>query len=143
MTSNDLEMTFNYVFSTYLIFGPSYCPLIIQKWKLLPLIIIDIILQYIFSRKSVQKKQLLNFFMKYGMKIFICFSCAIISTPTNTKPALSGWAQGEDIIKKRSPQYLLSSQSYLLFSKSAMTFDLKNSRWPPQAAIFDFNGFPA
>ena len=29
-TSNDLEMTFNSVFSTYLTFGPSYCPLIIQ-----------------------------------------------------------------------------------------------------------------
>ena len=28
-TSNDLEMTINSVFSTYLIFGPSYCPLII------------------------------------------------------------------------------------------------------------------
>ena len=30
MTSNDLEMTFNSVFSTYLILGPGYCPLIIQ-----------------------------------------------------------------------------------------------------------------
>ena len=29
-TSNDLDMTFNYVFSTYLILGPSYCPRIIQ-----------------------------------------------------------------------------------------------------------------
>ena len=29
-TSNDLEVTFNSVFSTYLILGPSYCPLIIQ-----------------------------------------------------------------------------------------------------------------
>ena len=97
MTSNDLEMTSNSVFSTYLIFGPSYCPLIIQKWKFLPLNIIDGILLYIFSRKSVQKKQLLKFVMKYDMKIFICFSCAITSTPTNTKPTLSGWAQGEDI----------------------------------------------
>ena len=35
------------------------------------------------------------------MKIFICFSCAITSTPTNTKPTLSGWAQGEDIILKK------------------------------------------
>ena len=32
-------------------------------------------------------------------------------------------------LKKRSPQYLLSSQSYVLFSKSAMTFDLKNPRF--------------
>ena len=141
MTSNDLEMTFNSVFSTYMIFGPRYCPLIIQKWKLLPLIIIDIILLYIFSRKSVQKKQLLKLFMKYDMKIYICFSCAITSTPTNTTPTLSGWAQGEDIMKKSSPQYLLSSQSYVLFSKSAMTFDLKNPRWPPSAAILDFENW--
>ena len=76
--------------------------------------------------------------MKYDMKIFICFSCAITSTPTNTKPTLSGWAQGEDIIKKKITQYLLSSQSYVLFSKSAMTFDLKNPRWPPSVAILDF-----
>ena len=39
--------------------------------------------------------------MKYDMKICICFSCTITSTPTNTKPTLSGWAQGEDIIKKK------------------------------------------
>ena len=77
--------------------------------------------------------------MKYDMKIFICFSCAITSIPTNTKPTLSGWSQREDIIKKKgSPQYLLSWQSYVLFSKSEMTFDLKNPRWPPSAAILDF-----
>ena len=29
-TSNDLEMTFISVFSTYLILGPSYCQLMIQ-----------------------------------------------------------------------------------------------------------------
>ena len=44
-------------------------------------------------------------------------------------------------LKKRSPQYLLSSQSYVLFSKSAMTFDLKNPRWPPSAAILDFENW--
>ena len=46
-----------------------------------------------------------NFFMKYDMKIFICFSCAITGTPNNTKPTLSGWAQGEDIIKKKVYTY--------------------------------------
>ena len=63
------------------------------------------------------------------MTIYICFSCGKTSYPTKTKTTLSGWAQGEDIIKKRSPQYLLSSQSYVQFSKSAMTFDLKNPSW--------------
>ena len=74
-----------------------------------------------FSRKSVSKKQLLTFFMKDDMKIYICFSCGKTSSPTKTKTHLSGWAQGEDIIKKKIPQYLLSSQSCVLFSKSAMT----------------------
>ena len=32
-TSNDIEMTFNSVFSTYLTFGQSYCSLLIQQWK--------------------------------------------------------------------------------------------------------------
>ena len=76
------------------------------------------------------------------MKIYICSSCEKASSPTKTKTTLSGWAQGEDIIKKkRSPQYLLSSQSCVLFSKSAMTFDLENPRWPPSAAILDFKNW--
>ena len=37
--------------------------------------------------------------------------------------------------KKRLPQYLLSLHGYVLFSKSGMSFDLKNPRWPPLAWI--------
>ena len=33
---------------------------------------------------------------------------------------------------------LLSSQSYVLFSKYAMAFDLENQRWPPLATILNF-----
>ena len=39
--------------------------------------------------------------MKEDMKIYICFSCGKTSSPTKTKTTLSGWAQGEDIIKKK------------------------------------------
>ena len=128
MTSNDLEMTFNSVFSIYR-FGPSYCPLKIKKWNLLPLIIIDIILLYIFSRKSVQKKQFLNFFMKYDMKIFICFFCAITSTPNNTKPTLSGWAQGEDII------LIKITPISAFIAKLCPIFEICDDLWPQKSKM--------
>ena len=38
--------------------------------------------------------------MKDDTKIYICFSCGKTSSPTKTKTTFSGWAQGEDIIKK-------------------------------------------
>ena len=71
-------------------------------------------LVYIF-KKIGSEKATFDFFMKYDMKIFICFSRATTSIPTNTKPTLSGCLKEKISLKKRSPQYLLSSQSYVLF----------------------------
>ena len=76
--------------------------------------------------------------MKYDLKIYICFSCGKNTSPTKTKTPLSGWAQGEDIIKKRITPIFAFIAKYVLFSKSVMTFDLENRRWPPSAAILVF-----
>ena len=74
--------------------------------------------------KFVQKKQLSTFFMKGDMKIHMLKTKP---PPLHTKTTLSGWSQSEDtsiIFFFKSSQFLLSSQIYILFSKSAMIFDL-------------------
>ena len=141
MTSNDLEMTFSSVFQTYLIFGPSFCPLKIKKMEITPPYYHRYhTLVYIF-KKICSEKATFEKNLKYDMNIFICSSCPRPAPLPILNPYYQVGLKEKISFKKKITKYLLSSQSYVLFSKSAMTFELKNSRWPPWAAILDFENW--
>ena len=69
-------------------------------------------------------------FKRDDMITYLCLSDDRTSTHMKIKTTLLGRFQWVGVILKRSPSPLLSLQNYIRFSKSTMTFGLKNSCLP-------------
>ena len=133
MTSNDLEMTFNSVFSTYLIFGPSYCPLKIKKMEITPPYYHRYhTLVYIFKKICSEKATFEFFYEVWYGNIYLLFLCH------NQHP----YQYQTHIIRlgSRRRYHLKKDHPNICFHRKVMSY-FRNLRWPPSAAILDFQNW--
>ena len=111
MTSNDLEMTFNYVFSTYLILLPpnnTKMEITPPYYHRYPTLV------YIFKKICSEKVWYENIYLLFLRH--------------NQHPyQYQGWAQGEDIIKKKD-------HPNICFHPKVMSY-FRNLRWPLTSKI--------